>query len=379
MMRGMGQSGLTLVEVIIYASLSLLLIGLALGSLGTVQRGFFRNNEMARMRGDADEAIQIMGRDIRNLGVKRLFYATGPGAFVDTLIAAASYAPGDSSSFLHRDGPRYDGLTFLRARLDARGRPLGVDTVSYLVDPSSQTLIRTVNREPPSTLCDNVEALQFEYGISARRRVLVAETPPDGSRWTASPSSGMMTEGSSLALKVSDGSGGTVTAWQSASGFSTVSHRRYAFDLTGQVDADLLAGVDSMVALICTPTGTLVASERFLLGTIPTRLRVEMDAPPCGDCRAGIRMSLSSPGKLNLTSFTFQEVSQGDLTWSAVPDLGAKKSMRAVRIHLLVGTDRPVQGVAERSMRMANATMTFRDNRGRSLLDEVIPTPNNGP
>lgn len=370
---------MTLIEVIIYASLSLLLIGLAMGGLGTVQRGFFRNNEMARMRGDADEAIQIMGRDIRNLGLKRLFYATGPGRFVDTLIAGASYAPGDSSSFLHLDGPRYDGLTFLRARLDARGRPLGVDTVAYHVDPSSQTLMRTVNREPPTALCDNVEALQFEYGISARRRALVSETSPDVSRWKASPTSGLQSEGGTLALRVSNGSGGTVMAWQSHAGFSTLSHRRYAFDLTGRVDDELLRGVDSLVALICTPTGSIVASERFLLGTLTTSLRVEMDAPACGDCRAGIGMSLSSQGKLNLASFTFQEVSQGDLAWSAAPDLEAKRSMRAVRIHLLVGTDTPMQGVDERHMRMANAALAFKDNRGRSLLDEVVPTPNNGP
>jgi hypothetical protein len=169
-----------------------------------------------------------------------------------------------------------------------------------------------------------------------------------------------------------------LSAWQTASGFSTSSDRRYAFDLAGFADDAFLAAVDSLAAVICTPGGTVVASERFLLGTAATSLRVEIAAPACGDCRAGVQTFLKGKGRLTLTAFTFSEISRGDMVWSPAPALADKPGVRAVRIRLLVGTDMPLHGIREVSMRLANSVQTFRDRKGRSLLDEVIPTPNNG-
>jgi hypothetical protein len=373
-----GQRGVTLLEAVIYAALSLLLIGLAMGGLGTVQRGLSRTNEMARMRGDADEAMQIMGREIRNLGLKRLFYRRGNGAFADTLLAGASYAPGDSSSFRHRDGARYDALTFLSPVLDGRGAPLGVDTVTYSVDSASQTLQRSVNGRAPMALCRRVEALQFEYGISARARLLVDERTPVQARWTGFPAANLRFAGPTLMLEKQTTAHGTVSAWQIASAFSTSSDRRYAFDLSGAVDDAFLANVDSLVAMLCTPAGTVVASERFLLGAVSGTLRVEFAAPACGDCRAGVRATLRGRGRLMLTAFAFSEIARSDMAWSPDPAPADKPGVRAVRIRLLVGSDMPVSGIRAGGMRLANAELAFNDRKGRSLLDEIIPTPNNG-
>lgn len=373
-----GQRGMTLLEAVIYAALSLLLIGLAMGGLSTVQRGLSKTNEMARMRGDADEAMQIMGRELRNLGLKRLFYRNGSGGFVDTLLAGASYAPGDSSSFRHRDGARYDALTFLSPVLDGRGAPLGVDTVTYSVDGATQILQRAVNGRAPMALCRRVDALQFEYGVSARKRLLVDERTPAQARWLGVPAANLRFAGATLILEKQTTAQGTVSAWQTASAFSTSPDRRYAFDLAGSADEALLANVDSVVAMICNPAGTPVATERFLLGAAVTTLRVEIAAPACGDCRAGIRATLRGKGRLTLTAFSFSEVSRGDMAWSPDPAPADKPGVRAVRIRLLVGSDMPVHGVRAGSMQLANAELSFNDRKGRSLLDEVIPTPNNG-
>ncbi len=373
-----GQRGMSLLEAVIYAALSLLLIGLAMGGLGTIQRGLSKTSEMSRMRGDADEAMQIMGRELRNLGLKRIFYRNGPDDFVDIRLAGASYAPGDSSSFRHRDGARYDSLTFLSPVLDGRGAALGVDTVTYSVDDATQTLQRSVNGGAPMALCRKVDALQFEYGVSARKRHLVDEREPAQARWQGLPAANLRFAGTALILEKQTTTPGTVSAWQAVSGFSTSADRRYAFDLVGSVDEAFLASVDSVVAMICTPAGTAVAAERFLLGAATTTLRIEMAAPACGDCRAGIRASLRGKGRLMLAAFAFSEVSRGDMAWSPDPAPADKQGVRAVRISLLVGSDKPVHGVRAGSMRLANAGLSFSDSKGRSLMDEIIPTPNNG-
>jgi hypothetical protein len=297
---------------------------------------------------------------------------------VDTSLAGASYAPGDSSSFRHRDGARYDALTFLSPVLDGRGAPLGVDTVTYAVDDSTQTLLRAVNGRAPMALCRKVDALQFEYGVSARKRLLVDERTPAQARWQGFPSANLRFAGATLILEKQTTAQGTVSAWQTASAFATSPDRRYAFDLAGSVDESLLASVDSMVAMICTPAGTAVATERFLLGAASTTLRAEIAAPACGDCRAGIRATLRGKGRLTLSAFAFSEVSRGDMAWSPDPAPADKPGVRAVRIRLLVGSDMPVHGVRAGSMRLANAELGFNDRKGRSLLDEIIPTPNNG-
>lgn len=372
------QSGLSLLEIIVYAALSILLIGLAMGALGTVQKGVSKSGEMARMHGEADEAMQVISRDLRNLGLKRLFYKTGPGVFVDTLLTQASYAPGDSSSFIHRDGPRYDQLTFLRANLDNRGVPIGVDTVTYGVNAANQTLMRSVSGGgAPVAVCTRVEALQFAYGISARQVMLVNEAPPVAGNWTANPPGDI--DFPSATLEISRNTAGTVTAWQSSKAFSTVARRRYAFDFRGLGDDPLMTEVEELEVMVCSPSGTLIASEPFMVGGTLMDYRIEMEVPPCGDCRAGIRMRSVRKGKLILSSFSFSEVSQGDLTWSSAPTLNEKKGVRAVRIYLLAGSDSPIYGANGGSVTLANASLSFNDSKGRSLLDEVVPTPNNGP
>lgn len=376
-----GQRGLSLLEVIVYAALSLALIGLAMGGLGTVHKGISNSSEMARMRSDADEAVQVMGRDLRNLGLKRLFYATGPGAFTDTLLAAASFGPADLSSFRHADGAPGDTLVFLRAAVDERGAPTGVDTVTYRLDPATQSLLRAVNGEAPAALCGRVEALQFEYGISAARNAWVDEDSMVAAewQWTATTHAGVAFAGNAVEASLRRARPASVAAFWHRSAFSVQARRRYAFDIRAAADDALLAGQDSLVAMICTPGGIPVAWERFAVGTVPRDLRVELEAPACGNCRAGIRLALHDKGKLTVSAFAFSEVSQGDMRWTHSPTLAEKPGVRAVRIHLLTGTDKPMHGINEAGIRLANADLRFRDRKGRSLLDEVIPVPNNGP
>lgn len=372
-----GQSGMSLLEIAIYAVLSLLLIAFAMRSLGTVQKGVSKSSESGHMQGEVEEAVQVIGRDLRNLGLKHLFYEATPGTFADTILSQASYLPNDSSSFLHRDGTLFDTLPFLRAKLDAAGNPAGVDTITYQVNPATQILSRTIKGASPINICSRVEALQFAYGVSAQKVLFVTESPPTLAHWTSSPSGDLSVVGTSLVATKS--AAGSVTFWQSTSSFSTSSARRYAFDFQGFGDGNLVAGLASLETIICSSAGTVVTSESLKVETTARDFHVEMDAPACASCRAGFKLSLLTTGKLYLSKISFGEISQGDLTWSAAPTLVQKKSTRAVRVYLLVGSANPMFGAHSDTMTLANASLNFTDGKGRSLLDEIIPTPNNGP
>lgn len=371
------QSGMSLLETLIYASLTMLLIVIAMRSLGTVQSGAAKSGESGRMQGEAEEAVQVMGRDLRNMGLKHLFYEAAPGDFIDTVLPQATYVPGDSSSFLHRDGNPFDTLTFLRARLNAAGNPSGVDTVTYQVDPATRVLSRTVKGSPATGICSRVEALQFAYGVSAQKTVFVSESPPALAHWASSPAGTLSLSGPSLVASLA--AAGSVTFWQSASPFATSAVRRYAFDFQGLGDAGLASGSGSLEAVVCTPAGTVVAAESLKVETSARDYHLEMDAPACASCRAGFKMRLPSAGKLYLSKIRFSEISQGDLAWAETPTLVQKKSTRAVRVYLLVGSGNSMFGAHTDTMTLANAGLHFADGKGRSLLDEIIPTPNNGP
>lgn len=375
--RHRAQRGLSLPEVIIYAALSLLLVGLAMGALGTAQKGMSQNGETARMRSDAEEAVQVMGRDLRNLGLKRLLFQDGAGTVVDTFIPAATFLPGDSSSFRHRDGNQFDSLTFLRAGLDMDGKPIRVDTVSYGVDPSTRSLMRAVNGASREAICTRVEALQFEYGLSARRTDLAGESPPVAAHWRAAPANRLSISGNSLVVFSSGAA--TVSFFHASRAFATSAARRYAFDITGLGDPDLMANLVSLDAVLYRPDGSIVAAEPFRVGTAFADYHIETGGADCGDCRAGVRVVLKERGKLKLSRFSFSEVSQGDIVWSPAPILEERKAARAVRIYLLVGSGKDLHGLHANTMRLANADLKFSDGRGRSLLDEIVPTPNNGP
>jgi hypothetical protein len=376
------EAGISLLEVLVYAVLASILIVLAMGALGTVQKGVSTSHESARVSGDADETMALMGRDLRSMGLKRLFYSPAPGSFADTLVSEASLAPLDSSSFIHRDGNRYDTLTILRTKLDRRGAPVGVDTVTYSVNPTDRILTRHVAGDAPASVGTGIEAMQFEYGVSALSKVLVDERTIQPGNWTATPAPEVSASGSGI--QIAKTSAGSVTCWQSATGFSTSNLRRYAFDLRAQGDAPLLANAATLAVIIASPSGTVQASEPFMVGAAAMDFHIEIEAPACGNCRAGIRMDINAGpgaagGKLLVSSFALSEIAQGDYTWSPTPTLAQKKGTRAIRIYMLAGSGIPLHGAVASKLALANTVLTFNDGVGRSLLDQVVPTPNNGP
>lgn len=376
--RTQGQRGMTLLEILMYAGLSMLVIGLAMGGLGMVQKGVTHNQEWARMNGDEEEALMVMARDMRNMGLKHLLYQPAPGVLAETLLTKASYAPLDSSSFRHREGALYDTLIFVQSRLDASGSPVGVDTVSYRVNPVTHTLMRATPSKGSVEVCRRVEALQFEYGISGQVKTMAAEPTMVPSHWTASNPAEISFSGG--ALVVSKSGPGAVSAWDKNASFSTSPRNRYAFGLRAVADDAFIAAADSVQLMICSPGGSIVASEPIKVSATAFDFNVEIAVPDCNGCHAGVRVIQkgSGKGKLSIASFAFSEFSQGDVTWSPNPTLAEKKGVRSVRVFLLLGSDKPLAGISDQTLSLADIKLAFHDNRGRSLLDQTIPVPNNG-
>lgn len=360
-----------------YATLALIVIGIAVRVLGSLHKGAFRNQEAAQLRGDADDALLMLSRDFRNLGLKRVFYSPSADAMVDTVLAGITWSPGDASSFLHADGTPYDTLVFIKPELNASDKPIGIDTVRYAVDPATKVLTRTRNGGAAISVCKAVDALQFEYKVTAAQTLAVAESPPVLARWTASPSADLSASGSNLVMARL--SAGSVSAWCSNTAVRVSADHQYAFDLTGSCDAAFLANVVYIVAMICDPSGNPLKSERFLIETKATELHLEMAGIDCPDCRVGLKMVMRGNGAFRFSGFKFTDIGQGDGTWSTAPTPVQKAAVRFIRISLLTATQNPIMGNRAETFAFAGQSLSYTDKMVRYLLQEVIPIPNNGP
>jgi hypothetical protein len=372
-----GQSGISLLEIVVYAALALVVIGFAVRALGNLHEGAFKNQETAQLRGDGDDALLIFSRDLRNLGLKRVFYSPSEDVLVDTSLTGIRWAPGDSSSFLHSAGNPYDTLAFIKPELDSSGKPTGMDTVSYAVDPATKILTRTRNGGPATAVCQAVEGLQFEYKVTAAQTPVFAESPPAIARWTADPSTGLSASGSNLVMTRTGA--GSVSAWYSHAAVQVSADHKYSIDLVGACDAAFLANVDDIVAMICDPSGSPLKSERFMIGAKATDLHLEMGGIDCLDCRVGVKMVMRGSGAFRLSGFKFTDIGQGDGSWSSAPTLTQKAAARFIRISLLTATQKPIFENRSEAIAFAGISLTFNDKMVRYLLQEVIPIPNNGP
>ena len=366
-----------MIEMVVYATLALVVVGFALRALGTLHKGAFKNQETAHLRGEADDALLIFSRDLRNLGLKRIFYSPSADVLVDTVLTRIHWAPGDSSSFLHSDGNPYDTLAFIKPELDSSDKPIGIDTVRYAVDPATKVLTRTRNGRDAMAVCQAVEALQFEYKVTAARTLAFAESPPAIVHWTGSPSAALSASGSNLVMtRITAGS---VSAWCSNAAVQVSADHQYAIDLTGACDAAFLANVDNIVAMICDPSGAPLQAERFLIDSKATDLHLEMAGIDCLSCRVGLKMVMRGSGVFRFSSFKFTDIGQGDGSWSTAPTLAQKAAVRFIRMSLLTGTQKPIFENRDETLAFAGISLSFTDRKVRNLLQEVIPIPNNGP
>gem|GEM_PF-4923714 len=363
-------------EVVIYSSLALLVLGSAVTILGRLHRSAFRNQEMSRVHGDAGEAISLIAQDIRNLGLKRVVYSPDPGLLVDTLLSSADYGPADSSSFLHKDGNPYDTLVFIKPQLDAVGKPISVDTIRYFVDPATSTLSRAANHADPVAICPQVDALQFEYGLYATKTTLVVEKPPAILHWSQNPAGTLSQSGSTL--KAIRNSAGTSSFWISNHSVNLVANHTYRLEIQTMANAYFLDHVDSLYATLCNGAGVPVAKQSFLPSTTLSTQYLEWSGIACSGCYAGFRMETHGQGEFSLNSLQLIDVKQADGTWTPLPTTAEKKAVRSIRISLLARSAGEVFGIRPDTLNLANVQLHFHDDLGRALSNDVISIPNNG-
>ena len=222
-----------------------------------------------------------------------------------------------------------------------------------------------------------MEALQFEYKVTAAQTLVFAESPPAIARWTANPPAGLSASGTNLVMtRIGSGS---VSAWYSNAAVQVSADHKYAIDLAGSCDAAFLANVDEIVAMICDASGSPLKSERFLIDSKTTDLHLEMGGIDCLNCRVGVKMVMRGSGVFRFSSFKFMDIGQGDGSWSSAPTLAQKAAARFIRISLLTATQKPIFENRSEVISLAGISLTFNDKKVRCLLQEVIPIPNNGP
>jgi type II secretory pathway pseudopilin PulG len=373
------QQGLTLMEVLIYAVLSLGLLLLAVTSLGHIQKSANRSQEMARLHADADEAVRMLAQDTRNLGLKRVFFSPSSGVLVDTQLTGVDYSNvNDSSSFIHKDGNPYDGLVFIKPQLNSIGKPISIDTIEYKVNTSSKSLFRTVNGLNPVEICKQVDALQFAYGVFANKTVVANEPQPTLANWAKTSSGTMTVAGSALKMSVSFPT--TTTFWFSKTALNLDAKHTYELTISTSANTSFLSKVSSMSAVLCDGSGNPISAsvQSFLPTKGASTQYLQWAGINCTNCYVGFKMVMNGSGDFFLNHLTLQNIQQSDGAWSNLPTNAQKKAVRAIRLYLLTQSSRAMFGKNAKSWAMANVNLSFDDNNGRSLLEDVIPIPNNG-
>lgn len=371
-----GESGIGLLEVVIYAALSLILLTLAVMGIGGMQKKAYRSQEMARMHNDADEAIRLMAQDARNLGLKRIVYSPSPGSLVDTALTGMQFSVNDSSAFVHREGNPYDSLRFLKPRLNAIGRPIAIDTILYAVNPSTKTLYRSVNGVGAVEMGRQIDALQFEYGVTATKTVLFNMASPNVAQWTQNPGGVLGVTGTSMRARAN--AAGVSTFWYSQAPVTLNAKHTYELDMLVAGSKSFLSEVDSLRAILCNAAGTPLASQRFLPANTMTPLTLEWSGIACSNCYVGFRMHMGGAGEFTWSGLKLTNTRQADGVWAQNPTLAQKKGVRAFRVYLLTRSKQGFYGLRQDTVTLANVNLTFNDNLGRSLLEDVISIPNNG-
>ncbi len=197
-------NGYTLVELMIYLVIAAIVVGIALNMIGVVSSQFVQARTTSKLQGEGRGAIDILARDIKNIGVK-YFLRSNTGAIppflLDTIVGvttgqqptAETGADGRSSFYSGNDisgAVNFDTLTFIKGVLRNDGTFANqVERIQYKVNTARELLrIRdTITNyiafnagngtipaiewsTPPDTvvITNNVEALQFQYSYDTK-------------------------------------------------------------------------------------------------------------------------------------------------------------------------------------------------------------------
>lgn len=370
-----GQAGLSLVEVLVYLSISGIVLAILTLALRNMNKGLVDGTRVVRLQQGAREALGVMTRDLRNAGLKQALYRDASGAWRDTLVSSVANSASDSSSFLQSDAGRYDGVDFRQLRLDANGRPQGVGTVTYRVDASRQMLTRKVDDGPFQDLYPGVDALQFQYGLYAMDSAVIQARPP-GPGWASSGSVALVLSSTRMAMVLAGAGSGT--ARYGASGFDVVQARTYRLDIIASSNAGFFLNNGRMSVQILSPAGAVLASAPFIPGLSQTRRSVEITAPNASGCRLAIGLSATGPAQVRIASVRFGPLDRGGYTWVNDPSAAQRKTVRAVRIMMMAKTSGEGSGVQTGAYAIGNAMVPIRDQMPRRYFEEEIPIVNNG-
>jgi hypothetical protein len=319
--------------------------------------------------------VNIMSREIRNMGLKHAFYRSG-GVLKDSLLSSVALSAADSSSFNFVERGRYDQISFRQARLDAAGAPLGVDTVTYQVDSTRQMLRRKLNNAAFEDFCPGIDALQFQYGLYAQKLVTINERPPPAANWSRL---GLVnTAFSPTRMVVSLAASGSGSVRNDFVTFSTTASRTYYVEVSAAGDANFFNNGGVMEAQILSSGGAVLQREPFLPGRSMTTRTINITAPTAAGCKLALYLRATGAASVRVGMVRFGQADLGSYTWRDAPTLAEKKAIRAVRILLMAKAQG--QGAAKPASTyvIGDAVVGVTDTQLRRYYEEEIPVSNNG-
>ncbi len=202
------NKGNSLAELMVYMVLGVLVTGFALQAIGHISKNYVHGREVTKMQQSGRDAINVMSRDLANVGFKYYILKTKRTTTPDTMqytIRPTATSPdslfrklcymgarntgvgvtADSvASFLHGNIATYDSIQFVRGNLGTRTDTIiSVEKITYRVVSDVLYRCSQVNTTLASVtwstrdsiaIIDNVKGLQFQFSV-------------DGVTWNPNP------------------------------------------------------------------------------------------------------------------------------------------------------------------------------------------------
>lgn len=363
----LNSKGVTLIEVIIYAVL-LVIVSMIIGSqVKTMLKSYTGGQRVSSIQGGSRDVLAMLAREIRNTGFKRtLTPGTSAGTWTINNVAGVTFS--DGSSIKPSEGTPGDRLNIRKANINANGDLTGVDDITYALNGTN---LQRILGNDTTNLAQNVQALQFQYGLHSENQVLLNQRPVVGASWDTVN----CTKSGNMQINVVGNVSGRVTCNTSFS--LTRGHVRVSFNVSG---ADGFPEALSEIKWVLRGNGgngAVLGSESFL----PRSGKNQFDFPVLlenNDARLSLEFTSTGNGKLQVSEVVLTKVSTDRFTWVNMPDSIQRPLVKAVKVFLLTRTSGETDTKRSGSITVANYNCPTVGNYTWRLYEEIIEIPNNG-
>ncbi len=401
------KKGVTLIELLIYAFLSFIVVAAVLQAFFYSNKRFLEQTISQTTVEDARDAINFLAKRISNTGYKTYMYDSA-GTIVKGVYPGVVLSDGSSFEVREYDfttqASRGDSLAIRYLRLNSNGSPDTIIAEAFYYDPATRTIKHAYKGRTPYTLVRNVEAFQVEFGILGSNDTMVKTgNSTVSSDWFWNPLKGHLTITSTGQINYKqyiDGSSILYTNNVLKLKAGAKYYVKFYIAKDKLSDKDSSATYEDLSLGLWTTTASFYKkiASIYYLDTNFIKIDFYFTADTTADMYLGFTFNNNDvvTPTFYMKDIVVVEKSLGRYYWvgdelnkyitedTTLSQLGysswsaAKPFVRAIKVSILARTRRELNKVLNDTFKIGNIQLAFNDKFERRLFSIVIPVPQNG-